>query len=145
QIGSEICIARHVARLPVARFRDLENGARLRIPLAETQEVEGEIFRHDDEVGLQVIGSETAGRTSQLSRSRRGSNFLPRHVLHHTRGRGAICPPCYSRPQLKPTMRITVVGAGPAGLYFAILMKKADPSHEIGVFERDGADDTFGW
>jgi anthraniloyl-CoA monooxygenase len=42
-------------------------------------------------------------------------------------------------------MRITVVGAGPAGLYFAILMKKADPSHEIRVFERDGADDTFGW
>jgi anthraniloyl-CoA monooxygenase len=42
-------------------------------------------------------------------------------------------------------MRITVVGAGPAGLYFAILMKKADPSHEIRVLERDGADDTFGW
>ena len=42
-------------------------------------------------------------------------------------------------------MRITVVGAGPAGLYFAILMKKADPSREIRVFERDGADDTFGW
>jgi anthraniloyl-CoA monooxygenase len=42
-------------------------------------------------------------------------------------------------------MRITVVGAGPAGLYFAILMKKADASHDVRVFERDGADDTFGW
>src|SRR5206468_1263363 len=42
-------------------------------------------------------------------------------------------------------MRMTVVGAGPAGLYFAILMKKADPSREIRVFERDGAEDTFGW
>jgi anthraniloyl-CoA monooxygenase len=42
-------------------------------------------------------------------------------------------------------MRITIVGAGPAGLYFALLMKHADPSHEITVIERDGADDTFGW
>src|SRR5436305_7967321 len=42
-------------------------------------------------------------------------------------------------------MRITVVGAGPAGLYFALLMKKADPSRDIRVLERDGADDTFGW
>jgi len=42
-------------------------------------------------------------------------------------------------------MKITIIGAGPAGLYFAVLMKKADPSHTITVFERDGADDTFGW
>ena len=42
-------------------------------------------------------------------------------------------------------MRITIVGAGPAGLYFALLMKKADPTCEISVLERDGADDTFGW
>ena len=42
-------------------------------------------------------------------------------------------------------MRITVIGAGPAGLYFAVLMKQADPSHAITVYERDGAGDTFGW
>ena len=42
-------------------------------------------------------------------------------------------------------MKITIVGAGPAGLYFAVLMKKADASHRITVLERDGADDTFGW
>jgi anthraniloyl-CoA monooxygenase len=42
-------------------------------------------------------------------------------------------------------MRIQIVGAGPAGLYFAILMKKRDPSNEIIIFERDGPDDTFGW
>jgi anthraniloyl-CoA monooxygenase len=42
-------------------------------------------------------------------------------------------------------MRINVVGGGPAGLYFAILMKKLDPRHEITVAERDGPDDTFGW
>ena len=42
-------------------------------------------------------------------------------------------------------MKITIIGAGPAGLYFAVLLKKADASHRITVLERDGADDTFGW
>jgi anthraniloyl-CoA monooxygenase len=41
--------------------------------------------------------------------------------------------------------RINVIGGGPAGLYFAILMKRGDPSREIIVVERDGPDDTFGW
>ena len=42
-------------------------------------------------------------------------------------------------------MRITIAGGGPAALYFAILMKKQDPRHEITIFERDGRHDTFGW
>ncbi|HEX5965174.1 MAG TPA: FAD-dependent monooxygenase, partial [Pyrinomonadaceae bacterium] len=42
-------------------------------------------------------------------------------------------------------MRIAIIGGGPAGLYFAILMKKADPAHQIRIFERNGPDDTFGW
>lgn len=42
-------------------------------------------------------------------------------------------------------MKIHIVGGGPAGLYFAILMKKLDPAHAITIFERDGPDDTFGW
>jgi anthraniloyl-CoA monooxygenase len=42
-------------------------------------------------------------------------------------------------------MNINIIGGGPAGLYFAILMKKADPSHRIQIFERNGPDDTFGW
>ena len=42
-------------------------------------------------------------------------------------------------------MNINIIGGGPAGLYFGILMKKADPSHQIMVFERNGPDDTFGW
>jgi anthraniloyl-CoA monooxygenase len=42
-------------------------------------------------------------------------------------------------------MRINIIGGGPAGLYFAILMKKADPSHQITIYERNGPDDTFGW
>jgi anthraniloyl-CoA monooxygenase len=42
-------------------------------------------------------------------------------------------------------MKINIIGGGPAGMFFAILMKKADPSHEITVYERNGPDDTFGW
>ncbi|HET7113627.1 MAG TPA: FAD-dependent monooxygenase [Pyrinomonadaceae bacterium] len=42
-------------------------------------------------------------------------------------------------------MRITIIGGGPAGLYFAILMKKANPAHQIKIYERNGPDDTFGW
>jgi len=42
-------------------------------------------------------------------------------------------------------MRINIIGGGPAGLYFAILMKKADPAHQITIHERNGPDDTFGW
>jgi anthraniloyl-CoA monooxygenase len=42
-------------------------------------------------------------------------------------------------------MKINVIGGGPAGLYFAILMKKARPSHQIKIYERNGPDDTFGW
>ena len=42
-------------------------------------------------------------------------------------------------------MRIACIGGGPAGLYFAISMKLRDPSHEVVVFERNRADDTFGW
>ena len=42
-------------------------------------------------------------------------------------------------------MRITCVGGGPAGLYFALLMKKADPAHQVRVLERNRAGDTFSW
>src|SRR5215472_7709853 len=42
-------------------------------------------------------------------------------------------------------MRIAVIGGGPAGLYFSLLMKRANPSHVVEVFERNKPDDTFGW
>ena len=42
-------------------------------------------------------------------------------------------------------MRIVCVGGGPAGLYFSILMKLADPRHEVKVLERNRPDDTFGF
>ena len=42
-------------------------------------------------------------------------------------------------------MRIAILGGGPAGLYFAILMKQAWPAHDITIHERNRADDTFGF
>src|SRR5438445_6485947 len=42
-------------------------------------------------------------------------------------------------------MKINVIGGGPAGLYFAILMKNAWPEQRITVYERNRADDTFGF
>ena len=42
-------------------------------------------------------------------------------------------------------MNINIIGGGPAGLYFAILMKKSNADHQIKVYERNGPDDTFGW
>ena len=42
-------------------------------------------------------------------------------------------------------MRIVCLGGGPGGLYFSILAKKANPSWEITVIERNAADATFGW
>jgi anthraniloyl-CoA monooxygenase len=42
-------------------------------------------------------------------------------------------------------MRIVCLGGGPAGLYFSILMKKANPASDITVIERNQPDSTFGW
>jgi anthraniloyl-CoA monooxygenase len=42
-------------------------------------------------------------------------------------------------------MKVHVIGGGPAGLYFSILLKKAWPAHDITVFERNRPDDTFGF
>ena len=42
-------------------------------------------------------------------------------------------------------MKINVIGGGPAGLYFSILMKKTDSNHRIAVLERNRPYDTFGW
>ena len=42
-------------------------------------------------------------------------------------------------------MKANIIGGGPAGLYFAILAKKQHPGDLITVYERNRADDTFGF
>ena len=42
-------------------------------------------------------------------------------------------------------MKIVCLGGGPAGLYFALLMKLANPDNDISVIERNRPYDTFGW
>ncbi|MDM7968964.1 MAG: bifunctional salicylyl-CoA 5-hydroxylase/oxidoreductase [Paracoccaceae bacterium] len=42
-------------------------------------------------------------------------------------------------------MKIACLGGGPAGLYFAISMKLRQPDTQVTVFERNRANDTFGW
>ncbi|MGI9026640.1 MAG: FAD-dependent monooxygenase [Burkholderiaceae bacterium] len=42
-------------------------------------------------------------------------------------------------------MKIRIVGGGPAGLFYAYLMKRDDARHDIRIFERDPEDATYGW
>jgi anthraniloyl-CoA monooxygenase len=41
--------------------------------------------------------------------------------------------------------RVLCIGGGPAGLYFALLMKQRFPDLEVTVLERNRPNDTFGW
>lgn len=42
-------------------------------------------------------------------------------------------------------LKINIVGGGPAGLYFALLMKQQDADHDITIYERNAPGNTFGW
>ncbi len=42
-------------------------------------------------------------------------------------------------------LKAVCIGGGPAGLYFAIALKRLDPRHEVRVIERNRPHDTFGW
>lgn len=42
-------------------------------------------------------------------------------------------------------MKIRVIGGGPAGLFYAYLMKRDDPRHDTRVIERDPKNATYGW
>src|SRR5947209_18276690 len=42
-------------------------------------------------------------------------------------------------------MKIAILGGGPAGLYSGLLIKKANPAHDITILERNAANVTYGW
>src|SRR5258705_364150 len=42
-------------------------------------------------------------------------------------------------------MKVSIIGGGPGGLYFALLAKKSWPTWDITVYERNKPDDTFGF
>ncbi|HVH62744.1 MAG TPA: bifunctional salicylyl-CoA 5-hydroxylase/oxidoreductase [Candidatus Dormibacteraeota bacterium] len=44
-----------------------------------------------------------------------------------------------------PSLDIAIIGGGPAGLYLATLVKLLNTKHRIEVWERNAADDTFGF
>jgi anthraniloyl-CoA monooxygenase len=45
----------------------------------------------------------------------------------------------------RKALEVVIVGGGPAGLYLALLLRKADPARRVTVLERNRPDDTFGW
>ena len=57
--------------------------------------------------------------------------------------------PCHNANQPTPLgrnpLRIVTIGGGPAGLYLSLLLKRANPAHQVTVLERNRPDDTFGW
>jgi anthraniloyl-CoA monooxygenase len=42
-------------------------------------------------------------------------------------------------------VKVAVLGGGPAGLYTSLLLKKARPEFTVTGYERNAAEDTFGW
>ena len=42
-------------------------------------------------------------------------------------------------------MTVAIIGGGPAGLYLALLLRRADPARRVVLLERNAPDDTFGW
>lgn len=42
-------------------------------------------------------------------------------------------------------MKITIIGGGPGGLYSGLLLKKADPTRDVTIIERNPRNATYGW
>ncbi|MFO0637327.1 MAG: hypothetical protein U0168_31265 [Nannocystaceae bacterium] len=68
-----------------------------------------------------------------------------RVLRHAPRWRPRLRPPLPSPAKKERTthVKIAVIGGGPGGLYFSLLMRKAVPRSEIVVVERNRPDDTF--
>ncbi len=60
-------------------------------------------------------------------------------------GRASRSWPADGRPNLLRPLKVVVLGAGPAGLYAALLLKRIDARHEVTVIERNAPEVTFGF
>lgn len=74
------------------------------------------------------------------TKTRTASPFIRSSVGYHSLA-GFVC----GSHQTLTGMRIACVGGGPAGLYFAILIKRRFPAWQVRVLERNRPLDTFGW
>ena len=77
-VGAQVGPGGDAPRLRVARLGHVEQRARLRVALAEQQEVERQVPRHDDEVGLDVARGQAGRRAGRVRRRGSGAHVRPR-------------------------------------------------------------------
>jgi anthraniloyl-CoA monooxygenase len=85
-------------------------------------------------------GSRVAAALASVVAAGAGNSQIERNNMTL---QGALNPCDVSN--LPETVDALVIGGGPAGLYFALLMKQQDAGHDITVVERNKPYDTFGW
>ena len=68
-----------------------------------------------------------------------------RFRLHEERYRRAGYPATGNLSDSVLPVKIACIGGGPAGLYLGILVKRSAPEHEVVIYERNRANDTFGF
>src|SRR6266704_5674722 len=91
---------------------------------------------------IRPAGTDTA---CEKPEGRASSSGLIRSTFMTAPYRYCVSLTIVSWPAYDRVMRIAVLGGGPGGLYFAALAKELDARHDITVWERNAADDTFGF
>src|SRR6185503_3980325 len=101
-----------------------------------------------------VVRARQAGISQRIATGRRGvprahGQAFPHHGggagRRPGRARGAPRNRSHGGTPGEMSMKVSIIGGGPGGLYFALLAKKNWPRWEITVYERNRPDDTFGF